>query len=165
MTLLIKRVFFAFEDGRTVFTFQIPMSALFMAGCLITTRLLSPGWWVIGIALSQTLSYTAGVVLRLGSLRYRIGGVDGHRLISLHLRVVAGEAGFLIEGLIPAAGASIPASALAVVLVGVMMALIYGTCLHVMGVEELTDFLRPMMVRLGFAGRPALPPAQHARFR
>jgi putative peptidoglycan lipid II flippase len=161
-------VFFAFEDGRTVFTFQIPMSLLFIAGCLVTVWLLSPTWWVVGIALSQTLSYVAGVVLRLNTLRYRIGGVDGRRIISLHVRagvaaVLSAEMGTVFRAVVPGSSQSVPGAVLALILVGTAMAVVYGVCLRAMGVAELSDFLKPVIVRFGLAGRPAAAPSRHVR--
>jgi putative peptidoglycan lipid II flippase len=153
ITLLIKRVFFAFEDGRTVFTFQIPMSLLFVGGCLLTQKIMDPSWWVVGIGLSQSLAYVAGVVLRLQTLRYRLGGVEGRRLVWMHARagvaaVIAGELGWLALRLFGDYGHSVPMAALALVTVGCGMAVVYLALLHLMGVRELSTFLAPLVRKL-----------------
>ncbi|MDR0431780.1 MAG: hypothetical protein LBH48_00455, partial [Bifidobacteriaceae bacterium] len=146
ITLLIKRVFFAFEDGQTVFTFQLPMSGLFIVGCLVSTKILPPSWWVVGIGLSQSLSYVAGSVLRLNTLRDRLVGVEGRRFASTMTRctlaaAVAGEVGWLELTLFPGIGTSVTWSLAAVACVGLTMALIYLALCRAMQVNELTDFL------------------------
>jgi putative peptidoglycan lipid II flippase len=152
ITLLIKRVFFAFEDGETVFAFQIPMSALFIAGCLASTQILPPSWWVVGIALSQTLSYVAGSVLRLNTLRDRLAGVDGGRVAWTMARsalaaLVAGELGWLVLRAFPGVGTSVAWSALALAVVGTVMAVAYLAACRAMRVAEVTDFLGPWLSR------------------
>jgi putative peptidoglycan lipid II flippase len=146
VTLLIKRVFFAFEDGETVFAFQIPMSGLFIAGCLVSTWILPSTWWVVGIGLSQTLSYVAGSALRLNTLRDRLVGVDGRRIASTMVRctlaaIVAGEAGWLILTMFPEVGTSVGWSAIALAGAGLPMALVYLAACRVMAVDEIFGFL------------------------
>jgi putative peptidoglycan lipid II flippase len=153
MTLLIKRVFFAFEDGRTVFAFQIPMAVVFMGVSLVAVRILPPTWWVVGICLAQTLSYVAGVVLRLQSLRARLGGIDGRRLASMHARaglaaIVSGEMGWMALRLVPGAGQSVGWSAVALAGIGCLMAALYLTLLWVLRVRELSQFLAPLLARV-----------------
>jgi putative peptidoglycan lipid II flippase len=153
VTLLIKRVFFAFEDGRTVFTFQIPMSLLYIVGCIATARYLSFRWWVVGVGLSQTLSYFSGGVLRLNSLRWRIGGVDGRRLVSVHCRLavaalLSGEIGWLSTHLIDNDGGSRGWAALTLLVAGPVMVGVYLVSLKLLGVRELNDFLAPLGRRI-----------------
>jgi putative peptidoglycan lipid II flippase len=152
ITLLIKRVFFAFEDGETVFAFQIPMSGLFIAGSLLSMGILPPTWWVIGIGMSQTLSYTAGAVLQLGTLSDRLMGVDAGRVAWTMTRTalaaaVTGELGWLGIHWLPGIGTSVPWSALALVLVGIPMAVIYIVLCRLMRVEEIANFLTPLLSR------------------
>jgi putative peptidoglycan lipid II flippase len=152
ITLLIKRVFFAFEDGETVFAFQIPMSGLFIVGCLVTTWILPSTWWVIGIGLSQTLSYIAGSALRLNTLRDRLVGVDGRRIASTMARsalaaIVAGETGWLILTVFPGVGTSVGWSVLAIVGAGVPMGLVYLVACWVMRVEEISSFFARLRSR------------------
>ncbi|MDR0945796.1 MAG: hypothetical protein LBM66_06520 [Bifidobacteriaceae bacterium] len=149
ITLLIKRVFFAFEDGRTVFLFQVPMSALFMVGAFCSTRILPVRWWVVGIGLSASLSYVAGVVLRLQSLRFQLGGVDGRRLVGLHVKagfsaLVTAEVGWLVLSAIPRYGESVPRAVVALVVGGLAMVLVYAALLKLLGVHELAFFTDPL---------------------
>ncbi|MDR3360512.1 MAG: hypothetical protein LBO20_07700 [Bifidobacteriaceae bacterium] len=154
MTLLIKRVFFALEDGRTLLALQIPMSLLFAGFSLLCFWTLPPAWWVTGIGLGQTLSFLAGAVLRLASLRDRLGGVDGPRLAWMHARagvaaLAVGELGWLLLGLFPArGGGSIGGAVVALAAVGSAMALIYLALLRLLGVRELTEFAAPLWRRL-----------------
>jgi putative peptidoglycan lipid II flippase len=153
MTLLIKRVFFALEDGRTLLALQIPMSLLFAGFSLVSVWLLDPGWWVTGIALGQTLSFLAGAVLRLASLRDRLGGVDGPRLAWMHARAgvaaaVTGELGWLLLQAFPGQGGASVATALAALaVVGPVMAVLYLVALAALGVRELTAFALPRLHR------------------
>jgi putative peptidoglycan lipid II flippase len=157
MTLLIKRVFFALEDGRTLLALQLPMSLLFAGFSLLSTWFLPPAWWVTGIALGQTLSFLAGAVLRLASLRDRLDGVDGPRLAWMHLRaglaaVLAGEAGWLLLGLFPGrGGASLGGALFALVAVGAAITLVYGLLLWALRVREPVEFLAPLLRRAGRA--------------
>jgi putative peptidoglycan lipid II flippase len=154
MTLLIKRVFFALEDGRTLLALQIPMSLLFAGFSLACFWLLPPAWWVTGIGLGQTLSFLAGAILRLTSLRDRLNGIGGAELGWMHLRagaaaLLTGELGWLILSRFPGGGAaSVSTAVLALALVGSLMALVYLGLLRALRVPQLTDFLSPLLTRL-----------------
>jgi putative peptidoglycan lipid II flippase len=158
MTLLIKRVFFALEDGRTLLALQIPMSLLFAGFALLSVRFLPPAWWVTGIGLGQTLSFLAGAVLRLASLRDRLGGVDGPRLAWMHLRagcaaLLAGQAGWLLLGAFPGrGGASVGGALAALAVVGLAVTLVYLLALWAMRVRELSEFVAPGLGRLRAPG-------------
>jgi putative peptidoglycan lipid II flippase len=153
MTLLIKRVFFAMEDGRTLLALQIPMSLLFAAFSVLCVWRLPPAWWVTGIGLGQTLSFLAGAVLRLASLRDRLDGVDGPRLAWMHVRagaaaLFAGEAGWLLLRLFPGQGGGSLGGALAALAVtGPAMVLLYLGLLWALRVRELTEFAAPLLRR------------------
>jgi putative peptidoglycan lipid II flippase len=151
ITLLIKRVFFAFEDGRTLFWLQVPMSGLWVVFSLASVKWLPPAWWVIGIGLGQSLSFLAGAVLRLNTVRDRLRGVDGPQLALMHLRGlvaagVCGVAGYF--GLRALPYGTVAGSLLALVVVGLGMAVIYAAVLRVLGGRELADFAGPMLARL-----------------
>jgi putative peptidoglycan lipid II flippase len=155
MTLLIKRVFFALEDGRTLLALQIPMSLLFAGFSLATYWLLPPEWWVTGIGLGQTLSFVAGAILRLASLRDRLGGIDGRELAWMHARAaaaacLAGEAGWLILKLFPQNGSSsVLVAVLALGAVGLAITVIYAVLLWAMRVRQLNDLVGPIFSRFG----------------
>jgi putative peptidoglycan lipid II flippase len=155
MTLLIKRVFFALEDGRTLLALQIPMSLLFGGFSLVCVWLLPPDWWVTGIGLGQSLSFLAGAILRLTTLRDRLGGVDGPGLAWMHARtgaaaLLTGEVGWELLTFFPGqGGASINTALLALILIGPFMVVLYLGLLRILGVTELTAFVASL-----FKGRP-----------
>jgi putative peptidoglycan lipid II flippase len=154
MTLLVKRVFFAMEEGRTLLMLQIPMSLLFAGFSLLSFWFLPPAWWVTGIGLGQTLSFLAGAILRLTSLRDRLDGIDGVRLGWMHGRAGAaalatGELGWLVLQLFPGNGAASLATAVAALItVGTVMTATYLGLLRLLGVTELADFAAPLLSRL-----------------
>lgn len=154
MTLLIKRVFFALEDGRTLLALQVPMSALFAGFSLVCFWLLPPAWWVTGIGLGQTLSFLAGAILRLTSLRDRLDGIGGGELAWMHARagaaaLLAGEAGWLVLRLFPGGGAaSLPTAIAALAAGGTLITLVYLLASRLLGVTQLSDFAAPLISRL-----------------
>jgi putative peptidoglycan lipid II flippase len=153
MTLLVKRVFFALEEGRTLLALQIPMSLLFAGFSLVSFWLLPPAWWVTGIGLGQTLSFLAGAILRLTALRDRLDGIGGRELGWMHLRAglaacLSAEAGWLVLRLFPGSGAAgVPTALSALVVVGLLMTLVYVGLLKLLGVTQLADFVRPFLNR------------------
>jgi putative peptidoglycan lipid II flippase len=162
MTLLMKRVFFALEDGRTLLSLQIPMSLLFAAFSAASFWLLPPAWWVTGIGLGQSVSFIAGAVIRLAWLRARLDGLGGAELGWMHLRaaaagLVAGESGWLVLQWFPGGGgASFTVALFALIIVGLMMTLIYAVLLRLMGVKQLSDFVQPLIARVRSSRRGSL---------
>ena len=155
ITLLVRRVFFALDDGRTVFWLQVPMSAVWVGFILLCRAWLAPAWWVVGIALGQTLSFLAGAVLRLVSLQARLRGIDGRRLAWLHLRaavaaLLTGELGYLLTKILAFGDLteSVGAALATLVVVGPVMAVAYVVLLKVMRVKELGEFLSPALAKL-----------------
>jgi len=155
ITLLVRRAFFALDDGRTVFFLQVPMSLVWVGFILLCRAWLDPAWWVIGIALGQTLSFLAGAVLRLVSLKFRLRGIDGRRLAWLHLRaagaaLLTAELGYLLIRALPLGEltASVSQALVALLVVGPVMMVAYLILLKVMRVKELTDFLSPVTAKL-----------------
>jgi putative peptidoglycan lipid II flippase len=147
-TLLVKRVYFALEDGRTLLALQVPMSFLFVAFSVLCFWSLPSTWWVIGIGLGQSLSFLAGAVLRLTDLSSRIGKLGAKRLLWMHARaaaaaVLVGELGYLLLLQFPGAGAaSFGIGLAALASVGALMAAAYWFLLRLMDVGELEDFAR-----------------------
>jgi putative peptidoglycan lipid II flippase len=146
MTVMLKRVYFALEDGRALLAMQIPTSALFAGFSVLSCWLLPPSWWVIGIALGQSLSFLGGAGLRLASLRDRIGVLGGKSLAWMYLRaggaaILAGEVGYLLLRAFPGRGAANFGEGLASLLVvGAAITVIYLLALRLMAVSELRDF-------------------------
>lgn len=149
----MKWVYFAFEDGRTVFAIQIPIALTLAAGSLLGSLVLPPRLWVVGVAAAMALSNLAGVLLRAGSLSRRLDGIDGPRVVRLHVRagiaaLVGGGAGFAVLSTFgERASASWPWAVLACVVVGLVIGLVYVGLLRLMRVEE-TAALRGLVLRV-----------------
>ena len=152
--VLMKWVYFAFEDGRTVFLIQIPMTIVLVGGA-VTGWLLLPGrWWVVGVGVAMSLSNYVGLALRMGGMVRRLDGLDLARIVRLHVQlvaaaVVAGLAGWgilTVWGFEPedSWGAAFGVTAL----VGVTMAAIYALALRLMHVAELQDLVRPVLQKV-----------------
>ncbi len=85
--VLMKCVYYAFEDGRTVFWIQVP-------GTLRARRRVVAGHagppfpelWVVGIGLAMSLSNLVAVGLRTVGLRRTLHGLDGARILRLHVK-------------------------------------------------------------------------------
>ena len=79
--VLMKWVFYAYEQGRTVFMLQVPVVLVLVGGSFASMWLLPGQWWVVGIGVSMSLSNVSGVLARSRSLRRLLGGVDGARIV------------------------------------------------------------------------------------
>ena len=149
----MKWVYFAFEDGRTVFAIQVPIAATVVLGSLLAAGVLPPRLWVVGVAAAMALSNLVGVLLRARSLARRLDGIDGARVVRLHVRagvaaVVGGAAGFVVLSLFGSrASTSWPWAVLACVVVGLVVCLVYVGLLRLMRVEE-TAALRGLLRRV-----------------
>lgn len=155
--VLMKWVFFAYEDGQTVFWLQVPVFAVLVLGSVASMWWLPAQWWVVGIGASLTLSNVAGVAARARGLSLLLGGVDGAAIVRTHVRAfvaaaVAAAVGVLVRSALPDASASWGASVVTCIVVGAVMALVYYVGLRLMKVREI-DFLRRTLVRVVRRGR------------
>jgi putative peptidoglycan lipid II flippase len=146
MTLLIKRVFYAFENGKTVFLLQIPMSLALIIGSIVTINVLSPKWWVVGIASSYALSYIVGVFLRLHEIKKILNGIDGKNLLSMHIKaifscLIACICGFLFKHFY-FWGLTIVQAILQIIIIGFIMTVIYFGLTYALKSRELFEFIR-----------------------
>lgn len=145
--VLMKWVFFAYEDGRTVFLIQIPMTIVLVSGSLLAMWLAPREWWVVGIALSMAAANAAAVLLRAGALSRLLGGVDAARIVRLHVRaglgaLVSAALGWGILQLFgDLYGLSWTRAVIICVVVGAVMLLVYVAVLRVLRVQELSTLL------------------------
>jgi len=152
--VLMKWVYFAFEDGRTIFLIQVPMTLILAGGAWLGSLLLRPQWWVVGIGSAMALSNLVAVLLRLAGLRRRLGGLDGHRVLNLHIRaglaalVAAGIGWAVLRSLGDIAALGRWGSFLACLGIGGLMLGIYLALLRAMRVRELQDMIGPLMARV-----------------
>ncbi|GHS85692.1 hypothetical protein AGMMS50218_03820 [Actinomycetota bacterium] len=86
---LCQRVYYAYEDARSMFPIQVLMAVVVVGGTLIGREVLDARHWVAGAGVAMTLSYVLGAVLALVALRRRLGGLDGRRVGVVHGKAVA----------------------------------------------------------------------------
>ena len=159
---LCQRVFYAYEDARSLFWIQVAMAAVVAGGALASRALLEPRWWVTGIAAAMSLSHVVGTVLAIAGLRRRFAHLGTARVLRLYVRAglaaaVAAGVGWavvLAVGALPDDVADVPLgvgmlrAALVCAAVGLLMLGVYVLLLRAMRVRELTDLTRPLVRRL-----------------
>ncbi|MGV8966243.1 MAG: murein biosynthesis integral membrane protein MurJ [Cellulomonas sp.] len=152
---MAQRVFYAYEDAKSMVPIQIAMALTVAAGSLLGQAVLSPKYWVAGAGASMTLSYGVGAIVALWILRRRLEGFGAGRVVRLYVRVglaagIAAAAGWaavhLIGGLPDTRFAR---AALICAGVGLLMTGVYAGLLKIMRVRELDDLLRPLLRRVG----------------
>lgn len=153
----VQRVYYAYEDARSLFFIQIPMAAIVVVGSLASALLFDPQWWVAGAAASMTVSTIVGSLIGYLALRRRLPSLDGSRILITHLRLVMATAPAVLLGwgllslLGPRSG--LGGSALRVLLVGLLMAAVYLLLLRALRVSEVEVLLARVRPALTAAGR------------
>lgn len=147
--VLMKWVYFAFEDGRTVFLIQIPVTIVLVVGAG-AVWLLAPGqWWAVGAALAMSLSNLVAVLLRVRGMRDRLEGLDLARIVRLHVQLVVSAGIAALTGwlVLHVWGFSPDDTWLRAVWVTLLvlttMTSTYVLALRIMGVQELTSLAAP----------------------
>ena len=79
----LMRAFYAMQDTKTPWVVNIVTNAVNIATAIPLYVVMG----VPGLALSMTLSYLGGAVYGAAVLRSRIGGIDGARLVTSHVRI------------------------------------------------------------------------------
>lgn len=154
LMLLMKWVYYAFEDGRTVFMLQVVIDLVLGGVAVAGTLVLPARWWVVGIGVAMAVSNVVGVTLRWAGLSRRLRGMDTARILRLYARCAVGgaaaaAAGWVLLRVFGDVGAGGPGRALAACLVvGSAMALAYVGLLRAMRVTELDAVLVPALTRL-----------------
>lgn len=152
---LCQRVYYAYEDARSMVPVQLLMAAVVVGGTELGRATLDDRYWVAAACLSMAVSYAIGAVVALVSVRRRLGGVDGRRVVTLHLKAAVGA--------VLAAGAGLGLLALlgpvdtwgravlACVLGAALMTAVYVGVLALLRVRELRSLASPVLRRLGRA--------------
>jgi len=158
--ILVKQAYLALEDARSLFWIQIPMTATLIAITFVGYKLLDVRWWVVAAGAGMAISYAVSTALRMVGLRKRLGGLDGRRVLSTHLRAItavlpAAALGWLLLRVIPDSSglsrtADVAASAGWCIVSGLAMALVYGAGLVVLRVDEWRSVVAGPLRRLGF---------------
>ncbi len=87
---LVRRVFYAFEDGRTPFWITLVTAGVWAAGTVATPLVLPPSLWVAAVALSMSAGEVVALVVALRLLHRRLGGGLGLRGLGwVLLRLIA----------------------------------------------------------------------------
>jgi putative peptidoglycan lipid II flippase len=155
--VLIKAAYFAVEDGRSLFLIQIPMAIALVGIALTGQALLNPRWWVVSIGVGMAASNAIAMALRLGGLRRRLGGLDGRRVLSTHLRATLAVIPALVLGWfairlgpdVSAVGlTSVVLAAALCAVVGALMLALYVLFLSLLGVDEGREAVAPILRRL-----------------
>ncbi|WP_247646975.1 lipid II flippase MurJ [Arthrobacter sp. E3] len=158
INFILNRVFYAQEDARTPFTIQCIMVGLGLTTALLAS-LLPQEWIIYGLAASYTLSNVVAPIVSHIFLKRKLGNYGGGLIMRAHMRflvaaLVAGIAGELTLRLFGSASStgfmwtSIAASALALAVVGTLMAVIYILILKRLRVDEVDALLNPLLGRL-----------------
>lgn len=157
---MCQRVYYAYEDARSMLSPQVVMAVVIVVGTLLGWLLAPPQWWVAVSALSVSLSYVVGTLMALRHVHWLIGGFDGARVLRLHLRATLAAAAALVVGapllLLLGAGAqmSLVGAAVRCVVVGGAMVAVYVLVLRAMRVPELEVLAGPVRAVLArFPGR------------
>jgi putative peptidoglycan lipid II flippase len=156
--VLMKRVFFVLEDARSIFFIHIPMTIAWVGIAYAGQEFLDPRWHVVAVGLGLAASNYVAVLFRMKRLRRQLGGIDGRRVGVMYAKslLAAGVAGGIgalmvwrapgveeltgIEGVVFAFGL--------VCGIGALMAVVYGTVLRLLRVEELRDVVTPVLTKL-----------------
>ncbi|WP_324653281.1 murein biosynthesis integral membrane protein MurJ [Georgenia sp. H159] len=152
---MIQRVYYAFEDTKSLFKLQIPLTAMVVAGCLLST-LLPPEWWLVGAAAANTLSNVVGSVVAYLALRLKLPSLDGARVLRTHIRLVLAATPALLLGwgllhlIGPASAADVWVARMVISLVkaglvGAVMLGCYLVLLRLLKVSELDVILTPAL--------------------
>ncbi|MDO8107896.1 lipid II flippase MurJ [Isoptericola sp. b441] len=154
-TVMVKRMYFAFEDGRSIFVIQVFATASMSITLLVAARTLPPSRWVVAAAVAYALSAWISVLLRVRGMRRLLHGIDGARVLRLYVRAglaagVAALLGWFVARLLGSQEALTWVHALVVSgVVGVLMLTVYVALLTLLRVRELQAALRPLRRRLG----------------
>lgn len=150
---MIQRVYYAFEDTRSLFRIQVPLTVMVILGCLATT-VLPATWWLVGAGVATTLSNVVGSVWSYLGLRRKLPSLDGGRVLRTHIRLSFAVVPPLVVGwlLLSVVGPTATAEAvplrlaqamLRVVGVGGVMLVGYLLALRALEVRELQTIASP----------------------
>ncbi|HEY0119908.1 MAG TPA: lipid II flippase MurJ [Cellulomonas sp.] len=160
-TVVVKRMYYAFGDGRSIFVIQILATVSMVAVLWLATRVLEAQWWTVAAAAATTLSTWISVLARVRGMRRKLSGIDGRRVLRLHVRagvaaaVAAGIGWAVLSAMTPGGAVSLRwgHAVLVCAAVGLTMVVVYGILLRVLHVQELDAALAPLVDRLRPRGR------------
>lgn len=149
---LCQRVYYAYQDARSMIPIQVAMALVVVGGTLLGQAVLERELWVAAAGASMTVSYGLGAVAAIVAIRRRLGGVDGRRVLAVHLKavaaaVVAAGAGALVVRLLGPVDGLVDALVTCAV-GGAVIAGVYVVLLLALRVRELDALTRPVLRRV-----------------
>ena len=99
--LLIQRTFFAFEDGKHPFLFQLAMNLIQIAFSVTCMHVFAPKDWTMCVGLSITVGYTLSFPLLVVMLRRRLAGhLDGRRIAVTYVKALVAAVVTIVTGML-----------------------------------------------------------------
>ncbi|WP_020017343.1 murein biosynthesis integral membrane protein MurJ [Promicromonospora sukumoe] len=159
---LMKWVYYAYEDGRSVFWITVPSTVALVAGLVAAQLWLPIELWVVAAGGAYALSNWITVLLRTGGLKRKLGGrLDGGRIFALHAKTVlaaavAGGAGWGLYQLVGGFGVLTFGQGWVLTMLsglwvtaacGLVMLGVYVLLLRLLRVRELDGLLGPVLAR------------------
>ncbi|MFE7404882.1 murein biosynthesis integral membrane protein MurJ [Isoptericola sp. NPDC057559] len=153
-TVMVRRMYFAFEDGRSIFVIQVIATVSMVAVLWAAISFLPVTWWAVAGGGAYAVSTWISLLLRVRGMRHKLHGIDGRRVMRLYVRATigAGVAALLgwltvrlMDGYVVTSwGHSVLVTSVA----GIVMMLGYVLSLKVLRVRELDDALAPVLRRI-----------------
>lgn len=154
--VMIKRMYFAFEDGKGIFLIQVVSAIVTAIVLLVVTSILNFQYWAIAAGAAFVLGTWVSVLLRVSGMRKKLRGIDGARVLRLYARatlaaLLAAISGLLMTHLLSGYDVAYlhwARAFLTCVVAGTVMIGVYVAGLKLMRVRELDQALAPVMRRL-----------------
>lgn len=151
---VVQRVYYAYEDAKSLFYIQIPMALIVAGGSVLGYFLLPPTWWVVAATASMTLSTAMGALVGYLGLRRRMPSLDGSRVLLTYLRLTMAVAPAVLLGFgamhFWGADQNLVMSIIQVAVIGTVMSVVYVMIARKIRVTE----LEVLTSRLGTVLRP-----------
>lgn len=151
LTVMLRNIFFAFEDGRSVFWLQLPATLLLVIGSQLAQWHLPVQLWVVGIGAAMSVSELLVSFVRLALIRTHVGSFDLKKVTHTYLIAVIAATGAVVVGYLTMkllgsfSHSSWLGAALSCLIVGLMMAITYIAGLRRFKAEELHSLLGPLV--------------------
>jgi len=151
---LCQRIYYAYEDARTLFFIQSAMAVVVSLGALAAATFLPPASWVVGVVAAQGLSHVLGVGLALVGLRRRLGRFGLGGVVRMHVRALVAAlavgvpAWFALHWLGGVSDGGFWHAVATTAVLGLLMAAGYVGLLRLMRVRELAELAAPLLGRL-----------------
>ncbi|MCL2595532.1 MAG: murein biosynthesis protein MurJ [Promicromonosporaceae bacterium] len=162
MTVMVKRMYFAFEDGKGIFVIQVVATTVMVSTLWLAAQRIDFQYWAIAAAGAYALGVWVSVLLRVRGMSRKLNGMDGFRITHLYVRaimaaMVAGVAGWWVAQQLGAYQVRLSwmHSLTITAAAGSVMLFTYLFGLKVMKVRELDAAMAPILRRI--RRRPSKP--------